>query len=165
MRPYETTHADEIARHDRLIALLERRPSIRKLQRALDSIGELWAPPDYLHSCFVGVHWRVQPSRQAVTVVAAHHDHHKLGVRRATFVALRHAIPHGPECAAAIGVGLRDPDVIIRILSARAAAALGLGDALRVELERSLADPVWTVRWNAALALSQTPGASPQPSG
>jgi hypothetical protein len=157
MRPYETTHADEIARHDRLIERMARRPSIRKLQHALDSVCELWAPPDYLRTCLGGyIHWRVQPSKQAVTTVAAYHAHSELGVRRATYVALRYAAPHRQESAAAIGVGLRDPDVIIRIQAARGAAALSLGDLLRVELERSLADSVWTVRWNAALALGRT---------
>jgi HEAT repeat protein len=157
MRPCDTTHADEISRHEHLIELLARRPAIRKLQRALESVGELWASPDYLRSCLGGyVHWRVQPSKQAVTTVAAYHNYKEIGVRRAAYAALRHAAPHKQESVRAIVAGLRDLDVIIRIQAARAAVALGLENSHRVEIERSLADPVWTVRWNAALALSRT---------
>jgi HEAT repeat protein len=157
MRRHHTTHADEIARHEHFIELLARRPAIRKLQHALDSVCELWAPPDYLRSDLGGsVHWRVQPSKQAVTTVAAYHDVAELSVRRAAYAALRYAAPHKQESVRAIVAGLRDLDVIIRIQAARAAAALGLEDSHRVEIERSLADPVWAVRWSAALALSRT---------
>lgn len=157
MRPWQTTYEDEVARHGRLIALVDRRPPIRKLQRAVDSIAELWSPPDHrFHSLGGRVHWRVRPTRDAVAVVARHCDDPRVGLRHAVIAALVHASPHGDVGSAAIARGLAEDDIRLRILAARAAASLALGDALAHLLAPRLVDPIWTVRWHAAAALART---------
>ena len=153
----EITHADEVARHDRLIELVARRPATRKLQRAIDAIGEIWRSPDHLQTGLGGyVHWRVEPSLEAIQIVAAHHRDSRAHVRRAVFVALSHGAPHGRAVTAVISAGLADEDGLVRVHAARAAAALDIGEEVTDELSERLTDPVWTVRWNAALALSRT---------
>lgn len=155
VRPAGTSHADECGRHERIIALLARRPAIRKLQRALDAIAELWRPPAYLHTCFGGrVHWHVRPSSADVATVAGHHEDGRIEVRRAVLAALQHAAPHAHEARAAIALALDDDDVVLRILGARAARELDLGGALADALAQRLDDAVWTVRWHAAAALA-----------
>jgi hypothetical protein len=125
MRPAGTTQDAEIQRHDRLIAALARRPPLRRLQRALEDVGALWAPPEHFMTCLGGrVHWRVPPSAEAVAVVAAHHTSDLIRVRRAVLVALRHAGPHGQLAAGAVAAGLADPDSLVRLHAARTAAAL-----------------------------------------
>lgn len=157
MRPDGTTYEGEIARHDRLIAALARRPPPRKLQRALEEIGDLWQPPDHLRSCMGGrVHWRVSPSDSAVSVVSAYHTSDRPDVRRLVLGALRHAEPHGSAAVNAVAAGLDDAHALVRIQAARAAANLQLGELLVDPLTRRLDDVVWTVRWNAARALGRT---------
>jgi hypothetical protein len=157
MRPAGTTRDAEVERHARLIALLARRPPIWKLQRGLDAVGDLWRPPDHHMFCLGGwVHWRVQPSADAVAVVAAHHASDRPDVRRAVLVALQHAAPHAREAANAVAAGLADGDALVRIHASRAAETLRLEEALREALTARLEDPVWAVRWHAARAIGRT---------
>jgi hypothetical protein len=152
-----TTYDEEFARHERLIAALARRPAPRKLQRALEDVVDLWRPPDHWHSCMGGwVHWRVRPSAHGVAVVAAYHASERADVRRLVLGALRYARPYTPETAAAVAAGLVDEQVLVRIQAARAAADLKLGGTFLGILAGRLNDAVWTVRWNAALALGRT---------
>lgn len=130
---------------------------MRKLQRALDAIAELWGVDEHLRSCLkLRVSWRVQPSRDDVASVVAHHEDARVDVRRVVLVALGNAGPHGDVACPAIARGLADDDRRMRIVAARAAASLGLGEALVHVLAKHLADPIWTVRWYAAAALAST---------
>ncbi|HXU03388.1 MAG TPA: hypothetical protein VN903_20620 [Polyangia bacterium] len=157
MQPVGTTYDDEVARHERLIASLARRPPPWKLQRALQDVVELWQPPDHMHYCLGGrVHWRVRPSAHAVAVVAVFHARERAEVRRLVLGAIRYGGPHGLEARDAVAAGLVDAEVLVRIAAARAAADLRLGPVLIEVLLRRLDDAVWTVRWNAALALGRT---------
>lgn len=157
VRPAGTTYDDEHRRHDRLIASLQRRPPIGRLQRAIDAVAELWRPPDHRHSCLGGsVHWRVKPTVEAARIVAAHHGDRRVHVRSAVLTALRHAVPHGHAVAGAIAAGMADPDGLIRIHAARSLADLDLGHVLLAVAAGHLDDPIWLVRWHAARALAVT---------
>jgi hypothetical protein len=155
MRPHHVTREDEAARLSHLIQLLLRRPPIRKLQSTLEAVGAIWSPPDHLGS-MKGVKWQVRPTADQVAAVAAHHASELVEVRRRVLVALQHATPHADQAARAARAGLMERDALLRISAARAAANLGLGHALFEPLVACLADPVWTVRWNAARALAPT---------
>lgn len=156
MRPQGTTRDDETRRHDQLIRLLARRPPIRRVQRALDALVDLWRAPDHLYFCLGGaVHWRIRPAAQDVAIVAAHFLDARPDVRRAVLVALRHVDAHADEARPAVRGGLGDADPVLRIHAARAARPVDDADALTEALVRCLDDEVWTVRWYAARALSR----------
>lgn len=157
VRRGEFTHADEVERHARLIALLGRRPAIGKLQRVLDAIADLWSPPDHEHACMVPfMHWRVQPSGDDVRVVAEHYEDPRTEVRRAVLVALKHASPHGDAACKVVEAGLAHDDACVRMQAARAAHSLELGAPLTSALRARLDDVNWNVRWHAAAALAPT---------
>jgi HEAT repeat protein len=126
----------------------------RKIQYFLDGLAGVWSPPEFLHYCLGGsVHWQVPASAEGVEQVARFVADERPGVRHAAVAALVNAGVHGQVAAAGLRRALADEDARVRLLAARAAAGLGLGQALRDDLERTGADPVWTVRWHAARAL------------
>lgn len=152
MWPSGTTR-EQVA--DRLAEALARiaRPRPGKLQRDLDRIGMIWSPPAHLHTCLGGwVHWQIPAQADPILVVAAHYKDPRPDVRRAVMVALGAATPHVPFVAEALVAGLRDRDFSVRINAARALANHPPWAPLRPHVLRALADPLWTVRWHAAVA-------------
>lgn len=155
MRPSGTTRDDEAARHANLIRLLARRPPIRRLQRALESVADLWSGPDFLHWCLGGyVHWRVTPSADEIAIVASHHADARIPVRRAVFAALFRTGARAVEATAALRLGLEDADAQVRLLAARGVSGANHLGAFDDALLRRLDDGVWTVRWYAARGLA-----------
>jgi HEAT repeat protein len=125
------------------------RPSISSI-----ALAGVWSPPERLHCSLGGtVHWQVPATALGVEEAARYVVDPRPGVRHAAVAALVNAGNHGQLAAASLRSALADEDARVRILAARAAAGLGLGQELRDELERTGADPVWTVRWYAARAL------------
>jgi HEAT repeat protein len=149
------TTRDEVSA--RLAEALARiaRPRPRKLQRDLDRIGMIWSPPEHLHTCLGGwVHWQVPARAEQMAAVVAHCRDPRPDVRRAVMVALAAATPHVPFAAEALVAGLRDPDRTVRINAARALASHPPWGPLRDHVLRALGDPLWTVRWYAAVAIA-----------
>lgn len=144
---------------------LARRPKIRRLQSALCAACELWAPPEHMSSIRF-VHHQVRPTSRDVEVVAAHYAGSTRDEKRAVLAALQHATPHFAEAWPAVELALAEPDALLRLAAARAAAALCAERAPDEHGQRCLAplldDPIWTVRWHVAAALANTslrPGA------
>jgi hypothetical protein len=150
--PAGTTRDQVAARLGRALARIAR-PSPGKLQRDLDLIGMIWSPPEHLHTCLGGwVHWRIPAEPDPMLVVTTHCRDPRPDVRRAVVVALGAATPHVPFAAEALTAGLRDPAFAVRINAARALAAHPPWAPLRDHVVRALGDPLWTVRWYAAVA-------------
>ena len=148
----------------------------RKAQYFLDRLAGVWSPPAKMVTCLGGsVHWQVAATSEGVGVVARLlDDASSAEIRHAAAAALVYAGDHGHRAAPAFRRRLVDDDVRVRILVARAAAALGLGEELRQDLDRAAADPIWTVRWYAAHALARVDAeracdiltsSAPQPGG
>jgi HEAT repeat protein len=147
----------ERRREQHLLQLL--RMGARKRQAHLQALAQMWSPQPLRHSCFRRLTnrlSRLEPSREALELVASCIEFKQANARLATVLALAQGFDHPDVVVPALVCALRDHHVPVRL--AAADALLHGGERARAaapELRRLLDNRVRELRWRAAHALAR----------
>ena len=152
----ELEEADRARRRiGEVVRRLRDEPFRAKRQGDLLEIAQAWTPLDPRPAAR---RWKpfVEPTAENVAVVAACVFDPVPETRRAAIGALTRAAAQRAHALEALIFALRDEVPLVRLGAVDALRVLRLGAEAAAALREALADPVWTVRWNAAAALAGT---------